>query len=129
MNTNPLKKGNITVNATGVGTVTPKMVLKRAAQLARINGRSAKNILESDKAEAQRELTGGEEEDPQEALLESVPESQRWDPVPESPGHKIMPVRDDDDDEEGRSDNERLTEQGVQEAEHDQMRKGSKNKG
>jgi hypothetical protein len=126
METNDLKKGNITVNAAGVGTVTPKMVAKRAAELARINGRSAKNVIESDKTEAQRELTGGVVEDPKEALLESIPESERWEPVPVSAGEKIMPVRNDDDDEEGRSDNERLTEQGIHEAEHDQMRKASK---
>jgi hypothetical protein len=124
MKMNPLKKGNIAVNATGVGTVTPKMVTKRAGQLAHIKGRP--NIIESDKTEAQRELTGGEDEDPKEAFLESVPESQRWNPVPGSPGQKIMPVQNDDDDEEGRSDKERLTEQGVNEAEHDQMRKASK---
>jgi hypothetical protein len=126
MKTNILKKGNITVNSAGVGTVTPKMVNKRAAQLARMKGRSSKNVLEADKAEGQRESTGSEDKDAKQTFLESVPESQRWEVPPESHGHKIEAVREDDDDDEGRSDNERLVEQGIHEAEHDQMRKGSR---
>ena len=50
---------------------------------------------------------------PQEGTLESAPESERWDPVPGSTGHKIPVPSNDDEDEEGRSDNERLVEEGV----------------
>ncbi len=126
MKTNALKKGNITVNSKGVGTVTPKMVKKRAAELARMKGRSSRRVETSDEEQARRELTGGQEEDAKERLIESVPESERWDPVPGSAGHKVEPVINDDDDEEGRSDNERLVEEGVREAENEQMRRGSK---
>jgi hypothetical protein len=128
MKSNQLKKGNLTVNSSGVGTVTPKTVEKRAAELARIKGRSARNILESDVAEAQREITGDDAAS-KEQILESAPESQRWNPLPGSTGRKVEPVLEDDDDTEGRSDNERLVEHGVNEAEHDQMRKASKNRG
>jgi hypothetical protein len=63
---------------------------------------------------------------PNEALLESVPESERWDPLPGSSG-RVMPVTSiDDEDDEGRSTNERLVEEGVLEAEHDQMRQAAK---
>jgi hypothetical protein len=66
-------------------------------------------------------LTGEPDLAPQEASLEWAPESDRWDPMPGSTGHKVRVAPSDDEDEEGRSDNERLTEEGVAEAEHDQM--------
>jgi hypothetical protein len=59
--------------------------------------------------------------DPKEAVLESAPESERWDPVPGSAGHKVPVAASDDEDDEGRSDNERLVEEGIAGAEHDQM--------
>jgi len=58
---------------------------------------------------------------PQETALDWAPESERWDPVPGSTGHKVRVAPSDDEDEEGRSDNERLTEEGVAGAEHHQM--------
>ena len=58
---------------------------------------------------------------PQEGTLESAPESERWDPVPGSTGHKIQVPSNDDEDEEVRSDNERLVEEGLDGAEHDHM--------
>lgn len=48
-------------------------------------------------------------------------ESERWDPVPGSTGYKTPVPSNDDEDDEGRSDNERLVEEGVAGAEHDQM--------
>src|ERR1035437_3437967 len=86
-----------------------------------INGRSEQEVSQSDWAQAKRELIGGPDTDPKEAVLESLPESERWDPVPGSTGHKVPAAASDDEDEEGRSDNERLVEQGVAGAEHDQM--------
>ena len=109
------------INFTGIGTVTRKMVHERAMELAVINGRSTQDVSASDWEQAKRELTGESDTDPKEAVLESVPESERWDPVPGSTGH-IVPVPSvDDEDDEGRSFSERLVEEGVKEAEHDQM--------
>ena len=126
MNTNPLKQGALTENSAGIGTVTRKMVRERARELAVINGRAAHDTSKSDLAQAKRELTGRPDIDPNTAALEAAPESERWDPVPGSTGHK-MPVADsEDEDDEGRSDNELLVEQGIAEAEHDQMRQASK---
>ena len=121
MKIDPPKEDAIIINSTGIGTVTRKMVRERAAELAVINGRSAQDASKSDWEQAKRELTGEPDEDPKEALLESVPESERWDPLPDSSGH-IVPVPSvDDEDNEGRSFSERLVEEGVQEAGHDQM--------
>jgi hypothetical protein len=121
MRTNPLKDGAFTENSAGLGTVTRKMVGERAVELAVINGRSAQDVSQSDWEQAKRELTGGSDMDPKEAMLESAPESERWDSVPGSTGHKVPATASDDEDDEGRSDNERLVEEGVAGAEHDQM--------
>jgi hypothetical protein len=126
MKRNPLKEGALTENSAGIGTVTRKMVRQRAVELAIINGRSAREVSKSDWEQAKRELTGKPDEDPKEAALESAPESERWDPVPGSTGHKVPEAPSEDEDNEGRSDNERLVEEGIEGAEHDQMRQASR---
>jgi hypothetical protein len=125
MKTNPLKQGILTENSTGIGTVTRKMVRTRAIELAIINGHSPEQVSKSDWEQAKRELTGGPEEDPKEALLESAPESDRWNPVPGSSGQKMRVSSSADEDDEGRSDNERLAEGGIEDAEHDQLRQAT----
>ena len=70
--------------------------------------------------------TGKSDLDPKEVILESAPESERWDPLPGSTGHKSPVNASVDEDEEGRSDNERLVEGGIAGAEHDQMRQAAK---
>ena len=122
MKTNPLKDGVLTENSAGIGTVTRKMVRARAVELALINGRSAQEVSKSDWEQAQRQLTGESDTAPNEAALEAAPESERWDPVPGSTGHKVSVAPSDDEDDEGRSDNERLVDEGIAGAEHDQRR-------
>ncbi len=121
MKTNPLKKGAFEEKSAGIGAVTRKMVEQRAIEIAIINGRSRYKVLESDWEQARRELTGGQDLDPKEAALESVPESERWDPVPGSEGHKVPATPSEDEDSEGRSDEEQLIEQGSEEAEQERM--------
>ncbi len=121
MNKNPLNKGNLTENAIGIGTVTPKMVEARARELAAIAGRVPPEPSEVDYEQAQRELTGGPEMDVEEVVLESIPESERWDPVPGSTGHHTAESLGEDEDSEGRSESAQLVEEGIKEAEHDQM--------
>jgi len=70
--------------------------------------------------------TGKSDLDPKEATLESASESERWDPLPGSTGNKTPAAASEDEDDEGRSDNERLVEGGVAGAEHDQMRQAAK---
>ena len=111
----------MTENSAGIGTVTRKMVRERAVELAVINGRSAQDVSKSDWEQAKRELTGDSDMDPQEEVLESAPESERWDPVPGSTGHKVPVASSEDEDDEGRSESEQLVEEGIAEAEHDQM--------
>ena len=117
----------MTENSAGLGTVTAEMVLKRAAELAAIDGRPARDVTKTEMEQARRELTGEPEADPNDAILESAPESERWNPVPGSTGHNAQVSASEDEDEEGRSDNERLVEEGIEGAEHDQMRLAARN--
>ena len=126
MKTNPLKEGNISENSAGLGTVTRKMLRERAAELAVINGRTAQEVSESDWEQAKRELTDDSDPGSDEAAIESAPESERWDPVPGSAGHKVPVVSGEDEDDEGRSDDERLVDEGISGAEHDQTRQATR---
>jgi hypothetical protein len=120
MKKNPLKDGAISKNSAGVGTVTREMVRARAAELAIIDGHLSHDATASHFAQAKRELTGVADIDPKDEILESAPESERWDPLPGSTGTKTRVAPSEDEDEEGRSDNERLTEGGIAEAEIEQ---------
>jgi hypothetical protein len=125
MRKNPLNKGIIMENAGGIGTVTPAMVEARARELALINGHGSSGPTEADYQQAKRELTGEEEIDPQEENVESLPESEDWDPVPGSTGRQAAESLGEDEDAEGRSEAAQMYEEGVNEAEHDQMRRAA----
>ena len=122
MKKNPLKDGIISENSAGVGTVTRQMVQARAAELAIIDGHLSHDATASHFAQAKRELTGVQDIEPKDEILESAPESERWDPVPGSTGQKVEAAAGEDEDEEGRSDNERLVDEGMAGAEQDQAR-------
>jgi hypothetical protein len=126
MKTNPLKDGVLTENSAGLGTVTRKMVRERAVELAIINGRTTQEVSKSDWEQAKQELTDDSDSDLNEIILESAPESERWDPIPGSTGHKLPAAPSDDEDEEGRSDNERLVDEGIAGAELDQTRQAAR---
>jgi hypothetical protein len=125
METNPLKDGVLTENSAGIGTVTRKMVRERAVELAAINGRGALQVSKSDWDQAKQELTGNAATDPNEAALELASESERWELVAGSAGRQVPAAPSEDEDDEGRSDNERLVEEGVASAEHDQRRQAT----
>jgi hypothetical protein len=58
MKTNPLKEGNLSENSAGIGTVTRKMVRKRAAELALIDGRSTEDPSKCESEQARPESEG-----------------------------------------------------------------------
>ncbi|MDB6125834.1 MAG: hypothetical protein JWQ71_4827 [Pedosphaera sp.] len=122
MKNDRMEEGKMTQHSRPLGTVTREMVLERARELAEINGRSPHEVLDSDFAQAKRELLGEEEASPKESALESVPESERWDPVPGDTGMEVprVPVHDE------QTDNEKLIQEGLDEAEHDQMLEGAR---
>jgi len=121
MKKNPLNKGIIMENADGIGTVTPAMVEARARELAVINGHGSSGPTKADYQQAKRELTGEEEIDPQEKNVEFGPESEGWDPVPGSSGRQAAESLGEDEDAEGRSEAAQMYEEGIDEADHDQM--------
>lgn len=118
MNKNPLNKGMIEENSVGIGEISSEMVAERAKELALIAGRP---VTREDHEQALRELTGGIDLDAKQALLESFSEDERWDPVPGSTGHQAEESASEDEDADGRGENAQLVEEGVSEAEHDQM--------
>ena len=125
MKTNPLKEGTLTENSVGIGTVTRGMVRDRAVELAAINGRLSQQVSKADWDQAKQELTGDPGASPIETALESAPESDRWNPLPGSTGHQLEIAPSADEDEEGRSDSERLTNEGLAGADDDQRRQAA----
>ena len=121
MGKNPLSKGVLTENAVGIGPVTREMVHARTRELALIAGRAPPHVTQADYEQAKRELTGEADMDRQEAMLESLPEAKRWDPVPGSTGRQVPESPSEDEDDEGRSESEQLVDEGAEEAERDQM--------
>jgi hypothetical protein len=126
MRKNPLNKGIIMENAAGIGTVTSEMVEARARELAAINGRPSSEPSETDYQQAKGGGRGGADTDLQEESSESVPDSDGWNPVPGSTGRQAADSLGEDEDAEGRSESAQMFEEGVSEAEHDQMRQASR---
>jgi hypothetical protein len=116
MKENPIERGRVSDRGEGIGTVTKDMVMKRAREIAVINGRLAQNVLDSDVDQAQRELTGEDEMHPEPTPAENLTEDKRWDPVPASEGRKVPTIPDPDEE----TDAEKLYDEGVADAEHDQ---------
>jgi len=121
MKKNPLNQGVLTNNFAGIGPVTRPMVHARARELALIAGRSAQEVTQADYGQAKRELTGESDGDRQDEVLDALPESKRWDPVPGSEGRQIEESPSEDEDDEGRSETEQLVDAGAAEAERDRM--------
>lgn len=119
MDPNPLKQGVLTHGTLGVGSVTRGMVRQRAMELAVIDGRLAQDTSKLDWEEARLELTGRVRSDPQATAVDSLAESGDWDPVPASTGGRVPVAPGEDEDEEGRSDQERLVEEGLAGADFD----------
>lgn len=126
MTNNPLNKGILTDNFSGSGSVTVERVRARARELALIAGRSTGHVTPADFEQAKRELTGEPEMTRKEELIDSLPESQRWNPVPGSAGHRAPESSNEDEDDEGRSETEQLVAEGVEAAEHDQILQAAK---
>jgi hypothetical protein len=129
MGKNPLSKGIISKNAVGVGTVTRAMVNARAKELALLAGHPAGHVTQAEYEQAKRELTGESDTDRQDAILESLPESKRWDPVPGSEGREVAEQPSEDEDDEGRSETEQLVDEGAEEADRDRMIQAARKNG
>ena len=95
--------------------ITSGMVEERARQLALIAGRTSKQVTGSDRRQAKRELLGAVHRKTSVRPEEGLSGSQ-WGAPPTSSGHRVKPARLRDD-----QFTKELVEEGVEEAEHDQM--------
>jgi len=104
-------------HSAGLGTVTEEMVRQRAREIALINGREEGQVLDTDWDQARRELQGQEGLYPLPTAAEKLPESKRWNEVASTEGHKrdAVPAADE------QTVAEKLVEEGVAEAEHEQQ--------
>ena len=103
--------GKIVRGTEGLGTVTPQLIEERAREIARSDGRAQPNDL--DRTSAREELTGT-------PGLEKSPTREEpgrdWQMPLVSTGEKAPTVRPEDD----QNIPEKLVQQGVEEADHDQ---------
>ena len=104
----------------GLGAPTPDIIRQRASELASINGRTEYN--EEDWRQAKRELHGGhtDYDGGDDEMMEC---SSLGDPAVGSVGHRVEPIRDDEDEHVV----EELFAEGMDEAAHDQMLQASRN--
>jgi hypothetical protein len=114
--------GKISDHFRGVGTVTRKMVIERAKELAIINGHESGHYTKEDFLEAKRELTGAVPSLTEEGEDEPLASLTTWDEDPGTSGHQVEKNELIDE----QAVDELLVEEGVSEAEHEQMVEGAK---
>ncbi len=123
MKTTRSPHGKISEHFQGLGAASLDSVIQRAREIAMINGRPPNHYLDDDFLQAKRELIGAsdgaaapETENPALANLT------HWDENPEAAGHSA-PKAEPADEQEASVE---LVEEGLDEAEHDQMVEGAK---
>jgi hypothetical protein len=121
MNKNPSDNNALTENPAGIGPVSREIEHERMPDLTWDAGRAPRHGSPADDDPAKRELTRTSGAARQEAILDSISEVKKWNPVPGSTGLQIPESPNEDEDEEGRSESEQLVDHGVEEAERDQI--------
>ena len=116
----PRPSGRISDHAHGLGSVTGEMVTQRARELAFINGRDGK-VTEEDWLQAREELSGQRYSDERQTGRQ-IADLTQWDETPATTGNFVENSPPSDDE----TDAERLIHEGMEEANHDRMLKGSK---
>jgi len=113
-------QGKILSHGQGAGQVTREALQKRAKELAMIQGRPNGAVFDEDREQARIELSGGLEAAPVREDETDTTVSMSRDPSDPIAvrGHQT-PMRINPDDEDGAV--ERLAQEGVEEAQHDQM--------
>ncbi|HVU25799.1 MAG TPA: hypothetical protein VHE13_16835 [Opitutus sp.] len=111
-------KARILLHGAAAGEITAREIERRARELAAIRGQTAAEPDAKDFAQARRELSGGDlppapNEDPEARAAITRDPSE----PPGFYGHKVEETGTRDE----QADAERLAEEGVEEAQHDQM--------
>jgi len=104
----------------GLGTVTPQMIEERAREIARSDGRAQPNEL--DRTRAREELTGTTSASEKPPTREEP--GRDWQMPLVSTGEKAPTVRPEDDENIP----EKLVQEGVEEADHDQRLSSERNR-
>ena len=112
--------GKILSGTEGLGTVTSEMIEERAREIARSEGRSQPNDL--DRTYAREQLTGATAES--EKLPTREEPGRDWQMPLVSTGEKAPTVRPEDDENIV----EKLVEEGIEEADHDQRLSAARNR-
>jgi len=112
--------GRISDHFQGLGAANDESVVQRAREIAITNGRLPNQFTRDDYVQAKRELIGAS---PQEQGELDTEELTRWDEAPGSSGHSVTKTEPVDEQEI----EEELVEEGLNEAEHEQMVEGAKN--
>ena len=115
MNDNSHPAGKISVHGNGFGAPSPDEVEKRAREIALIAERDPDEFTDADWDQARRELLGAQDSSAPEETEANADVVEEWNVVASSAGHRAP--RPEDEESVG----EQLVEEGVQEAEHDQM--------
>jgi hypothetical protein len=114
--------GKISDHFKGMGTVTSATVEQRAREIALINGRPPNHYNQDDFMEAKRELTGATADSDGEAEGHMVAGLVTWDEAPDATGHSVEKELPEDE----QSWAAQLVEEGIEEAEHEQMVEGAR---
>ena len=112
--------GKILRGTEGLGTVTPKMIEERAREIARSDGRLQVNDL--DRSRAREDLTGPTSDS--EKLPTNEARGRDWQMPLVSTGDKAPTVRPEDDENIV----EKLVQEGIDEADHDQRLSSERNR-
>ena len=108
MKKNSLSKDTIGGNLPATSPVTRAMVHERTRGLALIAGRGPQLVTQADYEQAKRELTGESDMDRQDAILDSLPEENRWSAGPRSAGHQRPESFSEEENAERRSETDQL---------------------
>lgn len=119
MNKNQSTYGKVLLHGKGTGSITEKDIERRARELASLNGYPFISVfIEKYLAQARRELTGEDLPPTTDETIEARGAITRdpSEPLAQT-GHQIPDLEDPDD----QTNLERLTEEGIEEAQHEQM--------
>ena len=115
MNDNSHPAGKISVHGDGFGAPSPDAIEKRAREIALIAERDPDEFTDADWDQARRELLGWQAPGAPEETADNAEVVEEWNVVASSAGHRAPRVEDEE------NLGEQLVEEGIQEAEHDQM--------
>jgi hypothetical protein len=114
-------RGKILRGTEGIGTVTPQMVEERSREIARSDGRNRPNDL--DRTRAREDLTGTTPDSEKRPTREEP--GRDWQMPLVSTGERAPTVRPEDD----QNIPEKLIQEGVEEADHDQRLSSERSRG